>query len=236
MTARFIHDPQDPFGGLLGLGQGEFFSPTDQLPAASPGGAPVIAVPEIVPPEFSPITAPPPEAVESLLIAASATAGATVAVTNGGMTFDLTFDVGAPASFMAGIEQAASILSATITNNITVNLAIHYTGTGGGASAGPLNGEYLNYTTVRSDLISHATPGDTTFNALPNVTTIQGQTQVAVWNAQLKLWGILGANDTTTPDGVANFSTDINPSLLVGVALHELTHALGRIPYGPPQF
>ncbi len=67
MTARFIHDPQDPFGGLLGLGQGEFFSPIYQLQAASPGSAPVIAVPEIVPPEFSPITAPPPEAVESLL-------------------------------------------------------------------------------------------------------------------------------------------------------------------------
>jgi hypothetical protein len=48
----------------------------------------------------------------------------------------------------------------------------------------------------------------------------------------LKLWGFLGANDTTTDDGSATFATDINSNLLVGVALHELTHALGRIPYG----
>jgi hypothetical protein len=49
----------------------------------------------------------------------------------------------------------------------------------------------------------------------------------------LKLWGLIGANDTTTDDGSATFATDINPNLLVGVALHELTHAMGRIPYGP---
>src|SRR5207237_501426 len=49
---------------------------------------------------------------------------------------------------------------------------------------------------------------------------------------ELKLWGILGANDTTTDDGSATFATDINPNLLVGVALHELTHAMGRVPYG----
>src|SRR2546430_1214904 len=41
------------------------------------------------------------------------------------------------------------------------------------------------------------------------------------------------ANDTTTDDGSATFATDIDPNLLVGVALHELTHAWGRIPYGP---
>ena len=64
--------------------------------------------------------------------------------------------------------------------------------------------------------------------------SIQRQSNVAVWNAQLKLWGILGANDTTTDDGSATFATDINSNLLVGVALHELTHAMGRVPYGPP--
>jgi hypothetical protein len=44
---------------------------------------------------------------------------------------------------------------------------------------------------------------------------------------------LLSANDTTTDDGTATFATDINPNLLVGVAVHELTHALGRVPYGP---
>ena len=45
--------------------------------------------------------------------------------------------------------------------------------------------------------------------------------------------GLLGANNTSTDDGSATFATDINPNLLVGVALHELTHAMGRVPYGP---
>ena len=69
---------------------------------------------------------------------------------------------------------------------------------------------------------------------LPSGSSIQGQSNVAVWDAQLKLWGVLGANDTTTDDGSATFATDINSNLLVGVALHELTHAMGRVPYGPP--
>ncbi|HKH01590.1 MAG TPA: NF038122 family metalloprotease, partial [Bradyrhizobium sp.] len=140
----------------------------------------------------------------------------------------------APAGFRAGIQQAASILTGAISDQITVNIQIDYSGTGGGAAGGPDNGLFESYSSVRANLINHATSGDTTFNALPSGSSIQGQTNVAVWNAQLKLWGILGANDTTTDDGSATFATDINPNLLVGVALHELTHAMGRVPYGPP--
>jgi hypothetical protein len=92
---------------------------------------------------------------------------------------------------------------------------------------------YVSYSSVRSYLVNNATPGDATFSALPGGSSIQGQSNIAVWNAQLKLWGLMGANDTTTDDGSATFASDIDPSLLVGVALHELTHAVGRIPYGP---
>ena len=162
--------------------------------------------------------------------------GAAVAVTSGGIIINLLFDaaaMAAPASFRAGIQQAASILSGAISDHITVNLVIDYSGTGGGASAGPDHGLYESYASVRTNLINGASPGDTSFNALPAGSSIQGQSNVAVWNAQLKLWGIIGANDTTTDDGSANFATDINPNLLVGVALHELTHAIGRVPYGP---
>src|SRR5713226_4972064 len=159
-----------------------------------------------------------------------------VTVTSGGITINLLFDaaaMAAPASFRAGIQQAASILAGTISDKITVNLTIDYSGTGGGAAAGPDRGLYESYSLVRADLINNATPGDTTFNALPSGSSIQGQSNVAVWNAQLKLWGLLGANDSTTDDGSATFATDIDPNLLVGVALHELTHEVGRIPYGP---
>jgi Ser-tRNA(Ala) deacylase AlaX len=167
--------------------------------------------------------------------ASQSVSGSTVAVTSGGITINLLFDaaaMAAPASFRAGIQQAASILGAAIFDKITVNIQIDYSGTGGGAAAGPDNGLFESYSSIRTDLINHATPGETSFNALPSGSSIQGQSNVAVWNAQLKLWGFLGANDTTTDDGSATFATDINSSLLVGVALHELTHALGRIPYG----
>ena len=179
----------------------------------------------------------PEEAVEAQLAQGDfAGIGAVTAVSSGGLTINLLFDtaaMNAPASFRAGIQQAAAILTSMISDRITVNLKIDYSGTGGGAAAGPDGGQWMSYSSVRSNLINNATPGDTTFNALPAGSSIQGQSYVAVWNSQLKLWGGLGANDATTDDGAATFATDINPNLLVGVALHELTHAFGRVPYGP---
>ncbi|RXH08746.1 hypothetical protein EAS56_27925 [Bradyrhizobium guangzhouense] len=158
-----------------------------------------------------------------------------MSVTSGGITINLVLDAAAqaaPASFKNGLQQAVAILAANITDKITVNINIDYSGTGGGAAAGPDSGRYENYSWVHSELVNNASAGDTTFNSLPSGSTIQGQTNVAVWNAQLKLWGVLGANDTTTDDASANFTTDINSNLIVGVALHELTHAMGRVPYG----
>ena len=67
--------------------------------------------------------------------------GSVVAETSGsGITINLLFDaaaMAAPASFRAGIQQAASILSATITDKITVNIKVDYSGTGGGAAVRP---------------------------------------------------------------------------------------------------
>jgi len=234
MKSRFISDPQDPFGdGALNPGEDavntNFLAASLITAATHRGGTP--------PAVFSTPTLPE-EAVQAMAaLSNSSGPGSLVSETSGGITINLEFDaaaMAAPQSFRNGIEQAASILSATITDKITVNIGIDYSGTGGGAAAGPDNGAYVNYSTVRADLVNNATKGDPTFNALPTGSTVQGQSQVAVWNAQLKLWGLLGANDTSTDDGSATFSTDINSSLLVGVALHELTHAMGRVPYGPP--
>src|SRR5207237_10828761 len=86
------------------------------------------------------------------------------------LTINLLFDtaaMNAPASFRAGIQQAAAILTSMISDRITVNLKIDYSGTGGGAAAGPDGGQWMSYSTVRSNLINNATLGDTTFNALP---------------------------------------------------------------------
>jgi serralysin len=157
------------------------------------------------------------------------------------MTINLEFDAAAmastaaAASFRAGIEQAASVLSATITDKVTVNLAIDYSETGGGAAAGPGDqnqaGVFVNYSTVRADLVNSATKGDPTFEALPTGSTIQGH-RWSPWDAQLKVMGLALPSSYDGVDGDATFATDIQPNLLVGVALHELTHALGRVPYG----
>ncbi|WP_244425426.1 NF038122 family metalloprotease, partial [Bradyrhizobium sp. STM 3843] len=183
----------------------------------------------------------PDEAIEAqaAVSASSSSSGgisSVVSETSGGLTINLIFDaaaLAAPASFRAGIQQAAALLSAAISDHITLNFNIDYSGTGGGAAAAPDNGQWMSYSAVRADLVNNASASDATFIALPTGSTIQGQSSVAVWNAQLKLWGLLGANDTSTDDGSATFATDINPNLLVGVALHELTHAMGRVPYGP---
>jgi serralysin len=159
-------------------------------------------------------------------------ADAPVAVTSGGITFNLTFDSAAPSSFRAGILQAASILTAALSDQITVNLDIHYSGTGGGAFAGPVAAPYRTLSSTTAALKSHASLGDTIFNALPTGSSVQGQTLVPVWNAEQKALGFLSANATGS-DGSATFARDINSNLLVGVALHELTHAMGRVPFGP---
>src|SRR3984957_11481689 len=238
MRSHLLSDPQDPFSDFgTGSSDASFGASPIGFALGSGNGT---KGPTSGPPPQPVAPTLPDESVEAMTAVSGSGGGgpgSVVAETaTGGLTINLLFDaaaMAAPASFRAGIEQAASILSATITNKITVNIDIDYSGTGGSAAAGPDNGLYESYSSVRADLVNNAAPGDTAFNALPSGSSIQGQSSVAVWNAQLKLFGLLGANDTTTDDGSATFSTDINSNLLVGVALHELTHAMGRVPYGP---
>jgi hypothetical protein len=224
MSANPIPDPLDPSDDDFNVITGEIFASFSPWASWLGGGNP-----------FAP-AAMPSLATQAGSAATQGDPDSFVAVTSGGITINLIFDaaaLAAPASFRAGIQQAVAILAAAISDKITVNLKIDYSGTGGGAAAGPDHGLFESYSSIRADLVNNATPGDTTFNALAAGSSIQGQSNVAVWNAQLKLWGLMAANDTTTDDGSATFATDINPNLLIGVALHELTHAMGRVPYGP---
>src|SRR5438874_2600563 len=169
MKSKFITDAQEAWDGFLNTSGAEFYGSFSNAAKAVEEAASSVVV------EIPSLPTLVSEAVEAL----SAQSGPTtiVAMTTGGITINLLFDaaaMAAPASFRAGIQQAASLLTAAISDRITVNIKIDYSGIGGGAAAGPDNGLYVNYTTVRADLINNATAGDTTFNALPGGPSIQG--------------------------------------------------------------
>ena len=105
--------------------------------------------------------------------------------------------------------------------------------TNGESEAGPDAGVFDSYSTVRTDLIDKRALGAST---LPTGSSIQGESQAVVWSTQEKLFGQLAPHGSGL-DGEAGFATDVQTitgtDVLVGVALHELTHAMGRVPYGP---
>ncbi|MDE3177776.1 MAG: VCBS repeat-containing protein [Pseudomonadota bacterium] len=167
----------------------------------------------------------------------------TFTVNNGGITFVLNFtDADSPtANFENDIINAAKLLSAAVHDKITVNITVGFGEVGGqvlgsgSAAAGPSSGQYETYSDVHAKLLAHAAAGDTNFSSLPSGTTINDQngnpqTNVAVWNAQLKSLGYISAT-ATGDDGISGFAKDIPDSLMVGVGLHELSHALGRVPF-----
>ncbi len=162
------------------------------------------------------------------------------------MIINLIFDSSAnnaPASFKAAIQQAAAILEAAITDPITVTIKIGYGVypdgsnfpiTNGSAEGGPNDGAQVPYSQVVGDLVANAAPGDPNFAWLVSSGSAP-TTQVVVWPAELKAFGLsslIPAVDNGI-DGFAGFATDIPANALVGVALHELTHAMGRVPSGP---
>jgi hypothetical protein len=139
----------------------------------------------------------------------------------------------APQSFKDGLQKAATILENSLKHdNATVNIKIYYKGSNGSAYASPVGGAYLPYTQVRDILINHAGDSTTVFNNLPKQPTIQGASRVLMWNAQLKVLGLTNPNGNEI-DGSATFGTKISDNVLVGVALHEFTHVLGRVILGP---
>ncbi len=161
------------------------------------------------------------------------------------MQLNLIFDANAqaaPQSFRTAIQAAAAILSAAFENAVAINITIgwgEYPGNGsaesnGGASASPSTGIVAAYSQVRSWLSGSANAAvQAGVAALPTTQTIQGNTGVVVWRAQEKMMGQLAANAPGV-DGYAGFAKDIAANLLTGVAIHELTHAMGRVPSTTP--
>jgi len=145
---------------------------------------------------------------------------------------------GAPQGFRDAIQAAANILDAAFTDNIMVNISVGYGEiqgspvTGGAAEGGPSSGGGYTYGSLlpylQQELAGAVQSG---LSLLPGGSSVQGQTTVVVWSAEEKALGLMNPNATAL-DGAVGFATDIPVGDLIQGALHELAHALGRVPYG----
>jgi hypothetical protein len=145
----------------------------------------------------------------------------------------------APQSFLNAMQTAANILDSTILNNITVTIEVGYndflnnqiTNLGASAEGSDLSGSFVSYTSLRAALASNETSTlDQTFvNSLPNTTSVNGQSGMYVPSAIEKALGLISPTASGI-DGAVGIGSGIPTTDLVGVALHELTHAMGREP------
>jgi Bacterial cadherin-like domain/Bacterial Ig domain len=160
------------------------------------------------------------------------------------MIINLVYDaqaLGAPQSFRDGMEAAATMLEHHMTDNITVNISVGYGEIGGSpvssnvsvGGPGP-NADGTNvpvsYTDLRADLAAHNTSAtdQTALDNLPNAASIEGQSNFVIGRAQAKVFGLVGATDSGL-DGGVGMGTGFTGNVLFAGAIHELTHAMGRV-------
>ena len=143
--------------------------------------------------------------------------------------------IAAPAGFRTAVQTAANLLQSAFSNNIVLNFHVGYGEvagqalTNGSAAAGPSGGISMTTANLKTALLNSAASADDTAaytNLSPNLNP-NGNGSVVVWSAQEKALGLL-APASGGIDGEVGFATDISSNLLVGVALHEITHAMGR--------
>jgi hypothetical protein len=155
------------------------------------------------------------------------------------MFVNLVYDaqaLGAPQTFRDGVRAAADIIGATFIDAITVNVTVGYGEISGlslgqsVAEGGGLSSVFLSYTNLRSDLAASATSAQdfTSVAFLPGGSSLQGFSSFLVSRAQEKAFGLVAANDTTN-DGRVGFATSLSGGNLIASALHEITHAMGRL-------
>jgi hypothetical protein len=149
-------------------------------------------------------------------------------------------DPGVPQSFLNDEAAAVNILDAAFTNNITVTIKVGYgnyngtTLTNQNISEGNTNfGYFLNYRTLRSDLLTYGEPGFFNNFNLPdfNDPNSPGHSNFWVSSSEAKIFGIDTSLQGNAPDGFVGIGTGFTPGAQrVSAFLHEIGHALGRVP------
>ncbi len=167
-----------------------------------------------------------------------------------GATINLVWDakaLAAPAAFRSAMTYAAQYIQSLIANPVTINIAVGYGEVGGSAlgsgvlgAAGPTQGIGQSYAQFKGELSSRGLVTN-----LPSADPTNGGT-IYVASAEEKALGLMSATNTAI-DGTMGFAADPNGTLftydpnnrgvqgkydLIGVAEHEITHALGRIALG----
>src|SRR5215468_5749145 len=137
-----MKNPFDDSSGFTDFSDFLVAGPAQSSGAVMGGGTPpepVLGPPIDVPEEFS-------EAQEAFAASGDGGPGSVVTVSgaaSAGLTINLVFDaaaMAAPQSFRDGITAAMQMITAVVTDHITLNLAIDYSGTGRGAFGGPSGG------------------------------------------------------------------------------------------------
>ena len=172
-------------------------------------------------------------------------AGQSLLTTSPGSNFhiNLLFDSStssAPSAFFTQVIQAAQFLDATIANNITVNIAVGWGEVGGYAlpSNQAVAATILSQWSLPYDwlayYLSHAATSAADLTSIAHLAGSDplgqpaGTHDWAISSAEFRVFD--PADFPTTPwiDGAIGFSTAWTSDWL-GAALHEFTHALGRV-------
>lgn len=141
------------------------------------------------------------------------------------------------ASFNADMQAAINILDSTFTNNVTVTIEVSdtfYPGDGSvlpaDISEGGINNNLavnMSYSTLRSDLLADGQPGFFNSTNLPAGTSINGQTNFYVSSSVAANFGIFESG----VDGYVGIQSGFTPGAQrISAFLHEIGHALGRVP------
>lgn len=160
-----------------------------------------------------------------------------------GLQINIVFDSSvssAPSGWTADILNAASQLMAMAPQtNCTVNISVGYgieppsasvpTASSGAAA---LNTNFLSYSAVKAAMVANnkSASMNALISSLPSGSTFRGSSTVTVGGACAKALGLIA--NSATIDGTCGFGTGIAPGtgVLVSLGLHEISHAMGRVP------